>query len=49
MLGAALVRPLGLNELKSSEQTCDVLVIAASNGQNLALAKRFAAAARERA
>lgn len=32
----------------TSEQTCDVLVIAASNGQNLALAERFAAAARER-
>jgi len=27
--------------------TCDVLVIAASNGQNLLLAERFAAAARE--
>ena len=27
--------------------TCDVLVIAASNGQNLQLAERFAAAARE--
>jgi chromate reductase, NAD(P)H dehydrogenase (quinone) len=28
-------------------ETCDVLVIAASNGQNLKLAERFAAAARE--
>jgi NAD(P)H-dependent FMN reductase len=28
-------------------KTCDVLVIAASNGQNLQLAERFAAAARE--
>ena len=27
--------------------TCDVLVIAASNGHNLQLAERFAAAARE--
>ena len=44
---AALVEGLGLSETMSPTETCDVLVIAASNGQNLQLAERFAAAARE--
>jgi chromate reductase, NAD(P)H dehydrogenase (quinone) len=44
---AALVDVLGLSETMRPSETCDVLVIAASNGQNLELAERFAAATRE--
>jgi len=46
---AAMVDFLGLSNsmTPTPTPTCDVLVIAASNGQNLLLAERFAAAARE--
>lgn len=37
---------LELHEPMTPDSTCDVLVIAASNGENLQLAERFAAAAR---
>ena len=44
-----MVEVLGLSNsvTPTPTPTCDVLVIAASNGQNLLLAERFAAAARE--
>ncbi len=44
-----MVGTLGLSNsvTPTPTPTCDVLVIAASNGQNLLLAERFAAAARE--
>jgi hypothetical protein len=44
-----MVEVLGLSNSVTPTPTppCDVLVIAASNGQNLLLAERFAAAAHE--